>query len=374
MMTGWFTRSRQTRTQVQSRAEDRMERHRSAEAAYRVLGAIQLTAQLVLWITFFAYDQTVQTTWQAALMLLVPLGGLWALWRGGEGALYTRAGAMWALLLLPCLMLDAALLLRTLSGYISQLIPEYPFWACVLIPAALCWLTVLLARENGAAYGAQLFCTLLVLLFLLATVFLNATVHTVRLWPLLGQGLGRTARAALSGAGGTWGVALLFALPVHSLCGQRRPDGRSAPGWRCALCAALPWALGVLWALWYGLVRPWQSGDLLAVGERLMGMARHSSSPLLYECTGLLWMLLLPLSLIGCAVSGEKLLRAAIPKLPRSLAALSPLFPAIAGALFWRDGVMPALEWALPWRAALCAVAGAALCVITLRGRKGERA
>ena len=171
MMTGWFRRARQTRSAVTNREEAHRQQRRAARAAYRTLGAIGLAAQLMLWVTLYAYDRLVQTTWQAALMLALPLAGLWALWRGGEDALATRNGARLTLLLLPCLMLDAAVLLRTLGGYISQLIPEYPLWACTVVPAALCWLTVLLSRENGAAYGASVFRLFLQGLILLATVF-----------------------------------------------------------------------------------------------------------------------------------------------------------------------------------------------------------
>ena len=85
---------------------------------------------------------------------------------------------------------------------------------------------MLLSRENGAAYGASLFRFLLLGLFLLATVFLNTNAHPVRLWPLLGQGPGRTAAEALAGAGSGWGVALLFALPLHS----QRKSASSPPG------------------------------------------------------------------------------------------------------------------------------------------------
>lgn len=89
-----------------------------------------------------------------------------------------------------------------------------------------------------------------------------------------------------------------------------------------------------------------------------MGLARHSHSPLLYECSGLLWMLLLPLALTGSAVSGEKLLRSAAPRVPRSIAALIPLLPGTVAALVWPDDLLGALGWALPWRALLSAAAG----------------
>ena len=102
-----------------------------------------------------------------------------------------------------------------------------------------------------------------------------------------------------------------------------------------------------------------------------MRQARVAVDPLLYECSGLLWMLLLPLALIGCAVSGEKLLRSAVPRVPRSVAALVPLLPGTVAALVWPDDLLGALGWALPWRALLSAAAGGALWALSARkGRK----
>ena len=361
MMTGWFRRARQTLSTVKNREEAQRQQRRAACAAYRTLGVLQLAAQLMLWVTLYAYDRLVQTTWQTALLLALPLAGLWALWRGGESALSTPGGAKVTLALLLCLMLDAAVLLRTLAGYISQLIPEYPFWACAVVPAVLCWMAALLSRENGAAYGASLFRLLLLGLFLLATVFLNTNAHPVRLWPLLGQGPGKTAAEALAGAGSGWGVALLFVLPLHSRQSAAALSADRHAAGRAAVWTAVPWLMCVIWALWYAMVRPWRSGDMLEVGERLMGLARHSHSPLLYECSGLMWMLLLPLALTGCAVSGEKLLRCAVPRVPRSVTALLPLLPGTVAALVWPDELLDALGWALPWRALLSAAAGGAL-------------
>ena len=228
-------------------------------------------------------------------------------------------------------------------------------------PAVLCWMAALLSRENGAAYGASLFRLLLLGLFLLATVFLNTNAHPVRLWPLLGQGPGKTAAEALAGAGSGWGVALLFVLPLHSRQSAAALSADRHAAGRAAVWTAVPWLMCVIWALWYAMVRPWRSGDMLEVGERLMGLARHSHSPLLYECSGLMWMLLLPLALTGCAVSGEKLLRCAVPRVPRSVAALLPLLPGTVAALVWPDELLDALGWALPWRALLSAAAGGVL-------------
>lgn len=83
MMTGWFRRARQTRSTVTNREEAHRQQRLAACAAYRMLGAIGLIAQLMLWVTLYAYDRLVQTTWQAALLRLCR-------WRGcgryGAGA------------------------------------------------------------------------------------------------------------------------------------------------------------------------------------------------------------------------------------------------------------------------------------------------
>lgn len=94
MMTGWFRRARQTRSTVTNREEAHRQQRLAACAAYRMLGAIGLIAQLMLWVTLYAYDRLVQTTWQAALLLALPLAGLWALWlRGRSRSLPHQKGA-----------------------------------------------------------------------------------------------------------------------------------------------------------------------------------------------------------------------------------------------------------------------------------------
>ena len=374
MITAWFRRARQTRTPVHSTSEAQRYNARAMLGAYRTLGALQIGAQLVLWITFYAYDQTVQTTWQAAVMLLVPLAALWALWNAGAPAMQTRAGALIGLALLPCLMADAAFLLRVIAGHIQQLIPEYPLRADEIVPAALCLLTVVFSRRNGVAYGAVALRWLLAVLFLLSTVFLSANGVGARLWPFWGQGISKTALTALSGAGSLWGVGLLFVLPPCGMPGapKRRPLSGDAP--RSAFWAVLPWLAGVLWALWYALVRPWQSGDVLTIGERLTGLARHSSSIVLFELSSLMWLIWLPLALAGCVTSGDKLLRAALPKLPCPVASLIVLLPGTIASLLWPDGLLGALRLVLPWRAALSLLAGVGMLIAAKRMGKGGSA
>lgn len=347
----------QTRTDVHSPAAQRRGRARGDAAAYGWLSALQLGAQLLLWVAFFAYDRALQATWQAAALLIAPLLALYFLWRAGEPALQTRAGRMVCLALLPCLVLDAAFLLFALSGLIGELIPHYPAWVGVLVPAVACALTALCARGRGAAYGAYTLRWLLVLLFVVGTLFLRASSRSDRLWPLLGRGVAQTALTALPGAGGLWGVALLFA----------RPPAQGGKRLRYALG---PWAAACVFALWFGLLRPWGRGDVLSLSQKLLGLSRSASGMVIYELAGLLWMLLLPLSLTGTCCAGEALVLGAFAKCPRWIPA--PLIP-LPGALLLlclSGSAADVLNAALPYRAAVSLLCGAALCLIARKEKR----
>ena len=340
----------QTRTSVHSRAQAQRQARDGRAAALRLTGSVQLAAQLFLWVTFYGYDHAAQAVCQAALLLMVPLAGLWLVWRRGEAAVESRAGAYAALPLLACLLADAALMLYVLCGYIDALIPEYSWPVGAVAAAAVCWLTLLMSRRDGVAYGTVVLRAPLVLLFVLGTVFLRSTSRADRLWPILGQGFSHTALAALGGAGAVWSAALLFVIPGNS----GKP---SSVRWN----ALIPWIFGAVWALWYGFVRPWTPGDALDVGERLMGLARHADSVLNYQLAGLMWLVLLPVSLTGCALAGEVILCRAAPKCPRVLASAAVPGIALALVLLWPAGLPAALEQALPWRAAVSAICGAVM-------------
>lgn len=351
MMQFWVRR-RQTRTRIHSQDAARAQVRQGKASALRAMAAVQMGAQGILWITFFAYDRAQQAAWQAALLQLVPLLAVWLLWRYGAQAVRSRAGRWISLLLLPCLIADAALSLFALSGMIAQLIPQYPGWISVAIPAAACLITAQCARVDGVSGGMQLLKGWLIFLFILGTVFLRASTRSDRLWPLLGDGWLNTASAALHGAGSLWGAALLFALP-----GER--GKKSAVFW-----AAVPWALTVIWALWHGFLRPWAAGDAIAVAEKMMGLARHASSVVLYEIAGLMWMFLLPLSITGGMAAAEVIVCRALPGCPRVLPSLAVALPAAAALLCWPAQTAALLEAALPWRAAVALIAGAALAIL----------
>ena len=330
-----------THTRIHSRQAQKQERREGLAASLRTMISFMMGAQLLLWVVFFGYDRSVQAVWQSALMLIVPLLLLYFLWKDAPKS------PKLCLLLLPCLMADAAFVLFALGGYISQLIPIYPDWVGIAVPAVIVLLTALTARPEGTARGAYALKGLLVLLFIFGTVFLRASNRADRLWPLMGKGLGAQGKTALMGSGSVWMVPLLFILP---------PRGKKA-----ARYALLPWAAGCLWALWFGFVRPWAFGDEMSIAEKMMGLARHAHSITLYEIAGLLWMLLLPLALCGCFSSAEMLVRLAFPQCPRIWPLLFALVPGAACLWLIPEKMPSLLETILPYRTAVSLAAGAAI-------------
>lgn len=349
----------QTRTAIRTPAEAQRQARDGRAAAMRLTASAQILAQLFLWVTFYGYNRAVQAVWQAAGMLLLPFAALWLIWRQGEGAVESRAGAYCALPLLLCLLADAALMLYILCGYMDALIPEYSYPVGAITVAAVCWLTLLLSRRDGVAYGTKVLRLPFILLFLLGTVALRSSSRADRLWPLLGQGLENTGMAALLGSGAVWGCALLFLLPGKSA--QPSPIRRSG-------YALVPWVMASIWALWYGFMRPWAPGDALDVGERLLGLARHADSVINYQLAGLMWLVLLPVSLTGCALGGEIVLCRAVPKCPRFLAGGIVLGAALGLVLAWPAQLPSVLEMVLPWRAAVSLACGVGMAVVCRRG------
>lgn len=330
----------QTHTRVTTREQQQQQRAAGWASALKAVAAVQLFSQLLLWITFFGYDRAQQAVWQAALMLpaaWIPLYWVWK--RAGESRFVPLA-------LLPCLQLDACFALYAASGFIGQVIPQYPAWVGVIVPASACVLIPFLSGVHGTGYGTAIFQWLLLGLFVLSTLFLRASNRADRLWPILADGVLPTAKAALHGAGSVWAAALIFALP------------QGAHPQKNLRWALVPWGLGCIWALWFGFVRPWAAGDALAVAEKMMGLARHAMSVVIYELAGVLWMLLLPLSLCGCASSTEILVRRAFPKLPRILPILLALLPACIVLLCWPGQTLSILETLLPYRAPVAWLCG----------------
>lgn len=339
-----------TETRVSSLQTQKRERAEGAAASIRTMVSLMMGAQLLLWVVFFGYDQSVQAVWQSAAMLIAPLLLVYFLWKDAP------QNPKLCLLLLPCLWADAAFLLFALSGYIGQLIPHYPHWVGAAVPSVIVLLTAYTAKPEGTARGAYAMKGLMVILFVFGTMFLRASNRGDRLWPLMGRGLLTQGKTAFTGSGSVWMAALLFILP---------PKCKKA-----ARYALLPWAAGCVWALWFGFVRPWAFGDEMAVAEKMMGLARHAHSITLYEIAGLLWMLLLPLALCGTLSASEKLTLSAFQSCPRLLPLLLTLAPGAAGLLLLPQKMPSLLQSVLPFRTALCLAAGAAVRVMEKRQKR----
>ena len=351
-MMQWIEKITRTRTKVHSLSKEKRERERGHASAMRTAAAVQLGMQLLWWVSFGGYDRAVQTVWQPALWLALPLAFVWLVWQKGAAGLETRAGKYLPLLLLPCLLGDAALLLYALTGLIDSLIPEYPFAVGAAAAAAVCWITLLISRENGVGYGIAALKYALVLFFLLGTVLLHSSRRADRLWPLMGQGFGHILRTALTGSGAVWGAALLFVLP-----------GRAEKGMKSSVWAVIPWILGVVWALWHGFLRPWEPGDALSSGERVMGLARHASGVINYQLAGLMWLVGIPAALCANALCAEKIIRRAAPKCPRAAASAAVLLPAVLAVIFLTSYLSDWFSSFLPWRIVPSLLAGLGLCL-----------
>lgn len=346
-----------TKTDVHSANAKKEKIFQSRVQAQRTMISVMTACQLLLWVVFFGYDQSMQAVWQSALLLIVPGLLIHALWKGGAAALSSKAGRYVPLVLIPCLMADAVFVLFAISGYIDQLMPHYPHWAGVLAPCAFAFLACVCARERGVENGAFVLKGLLVILFVFSTVFLRSSNRSDRLWPLLAKGMLTQVKTALAGAGCLWGAALLFLLD------EKRSQ-------KTAKFVFLPWIVGCIWALWHGFVRPWSAGDEIAVAEKLMGLARHAYSITLYEIAGLMWMVGLPLCLCASTSVCASLIGRAFPKCPKWTVKGVFLCFVLSAVLFFPEKVLSVLRFALPLRALIAAAGGTAMVFIARKEAK----
>lgn len=365
-MIAWIRRARQTRTQVDSPGAMQRERDAGLRLAFRVLGAMQLTTQLLLWTIQFGYDHLRQTTWQAAVFLTVPTLLLWLLWRRACRGGLEGGRRYWALLLLPNLCLDAYLCMLASNSLISDLIPaKTPLaWPLVVtfFPVVSSWLS----RDKGAAYGAYTMRWLLAALVLCSTVFSGGDASLERLHPLLGDGLGKTLLFAAPGMGAVWGVALLELFPLRR--GSPEPDRREKR--RDWLFIAVPLLCCVLWALWLSMLEPWQPEESWDAGRKLAGLNQYGSNILIYGLGILFWMLMLPVSLLGTTTAGKLLLARAFPKIPKGLWPPALLLPGLALLAVSPSAILDGVPWILPLRYGLSLAAACALCLCRKRPGK----
>ncbi len=365
-MIAWIRRARQTRTQVDGPSAMQRERDAGLRVAFRVLGAMQLTTQLLLWAIQFGYDHLRQTTWQAAVFLAVPTLLLWGLWRRACRGGLEGGRRYWALLLIPNLCMDAYLCMLASNSLMSDLIPaETPMaWPLVVtfFPVVSSWLS----REKGAAYGAYTLRWLLAALVLCSTVFSGGDVSLERLHPLLGDGIGKTLLAAVPGMGAVWGVALLELFPLRR--GSPEPGSRGKrKDW---LFIAVPLLCCVLWALWLSMLEPWQPEESWDAGRKLAGLNQYGSNIMIYGLGILFWMLILPVSLLGVGTAGKLLLAQAFPKVPKGLWPPLLLLPGLILLAFSPSAILDGIPWILPARYGLSLAAACALCLCRPRKEK----
>ncbi|MBE5801580.1 MAG: hypothetical protein E7319_04760 [Clostridiales bacterium] len=359
----------QTRTEVHTEEESIQSRMLGRLTSWHWLGAILLFAQLILWVVLAGYDNALQGTWQAAIMLLMPGLGLYLLWRAAAKGLAHRQ-AKWPLLcLLPSLILDIALLLAAWLSLMRQLMPSYPEVVLMILCLVMTFLAALLGRENGVAYGGGMLRWLLLGFLALVLLHANAGRTSDRLFPVLGHGLTHTAKTALTGVGAVWPVALFFVLPCHKDAHQFLVRAQKQPK---TLLFLLPvFLLCILYSLSMAATAPWNPVDQLRVGEKLIALSRHTRSMLITELGSLWWLILLPLCAVAGLTSAGSILRRAAPRFPRWLALLAALLPGAAMIVLW-PGILPRFLIALlPYRVIFPLLSGIWLCVLGRRQLRG---
>lgn len=313
--------SLQTRTSVTDENALLQSRQQGTVQAYRRITAILLTTQLILWVTA-GYDRAAQAIWQAAAGLLLPALGLWlsarTIWKANR-----RSSRRETLLLIPCLLLDAAIVLLSLMSLLQQLMPSYPRGVLQAIIPTLLIAGALLGGKNGAAYGLGLWRWLLA--GILATILLS--VHRgegfARLFPLPGNGVAATLRTGLAGLGSLWMIPLLFLLP---------PTQRSIPAKKPAgsfSYVLVPMLCLMAFSLALAVSAPWRAEERLTIGQKLLALSRTSRSMPIVGLGALLWLLSLMIAYTASLHFGARLITDAAPRIPAALAVLLLALPSL---------------------------------------------
>lgn len=323
-----------------------LSRREGTVAAYRGAVSLLLAAQLVLWLFAAGDGAHARTLWQAALLLLLPGLGVWAVSR----AVWSKESLTrpWEkLLLLPCLLLDAVTLLHALLSLLTRLMPSYPAGILRAAIPLLLAAGTLLGRSNGAAYGAALWRRALLIPAALLVWRVIVRHGSDSLFPILGDGIPATLRMAAGGLGSLWPIAALFAVPPAA-------PARKAAGLSCAL---VPLGGACLLALALCCAAPWLMGTQAAMGDRLLRLGRSSGSIAVSGLAVGLWLILL---MLGWCVSLHCACRIAGEVFPGSPGWLPPVTLAAVSAAslwFWQDGLPPWVMALLPWRLLLWAAA-----------------
>lgn len=350
----------QTTTTVHNEQDARSENAMAATLSRRVLSGVLVATQGVLSLLLLVYPRAERTTWQSALLWLIPSAALYILWFYGQRR--SSAGKWVQLLLYPCLMVDGALSLCLLYALTqTTVLPNHAGAWTPIVAVIAVLLTALLGRERGVALGVFRLRRGLLLLLLLATVFAGLRPRVDNLWPIWGKGMSTTLTASLMGIGGIWGVALMH-LPTAAGSEVAPQTLRGGAG-----TALISLGCVALFALYLSLCLPWPADFKLPAGERLLFMQLPMRSIVGFQLTMVLWMLALFGSLLGSTALGARILTGVFPRWPQSIAYFLTLAPALTLALLPASFSLPLLLLLSPWRFAVCALAG--ICQL-LFGRK----
>ncbi|MBE5779610.1 MAG: hypothetical protein E7331_09820 [Clostridiales bacterium] len=342
-MISWLKRAAQTRTRVDNAAAMDKERREGLHLAQRNLCAILLAVQLLLWLALYCYDRQRQSSWQSALLALLPLGVLAVLWYYAAKKGPLAGGRAFAgLLLIPCLWLDVFFCMAGCVSLLEYYIPSFPFYGRLLMVTVFPLATAWLSRSRGIAYGLYPLKYFLLIAFALSTVLSGADVSPARLQPLAVLPLPAMGQGLYAAAGAVWPVCLLFLLP-----GMQGPEGKS----RRWIFLLIPVALMLIWALWMCMLRPWQPGDALVPAQKLTAISQYSGNMIMSQLGTLLWTTALPAAILGSVYAACRLLAAALPRCPSAFFPAVVILPAAALLLLpaqtltrWMDILLP-LRW-----------------------------
>ncbi len=357
----FLRRSAQTKTTVRDEAAEKETRVISLRGAYRSIAMVQMATQLLIWMLLWLYADIHHTSWQAMLLMLVPAALLWLCWAFVPDRAPSVAATRLRLLLLPCLLLDSIILLNLMSLFCQLQLPTWPSHAIVLGLGLFTFANVAFSGRHGIPYGLSPLRWVLAL-FLVGSLALHGTPRMENLWPLWGFGTESTLRAALVGAGGVWGVALLFAMPREASPPTAKSRKRATLLW-----ALLPIAVVTLWTLYTCALRPWPGSVLLNYKEKMSVLNWYGGTLPLFIFSTIQWLTLLPSSLSANAACATGYLCEAFPKLSKQAGGFLYLAPVVLLSMLPESGTLDFAYQIMPYRLALSAVAGIAITLLERR-------
>ncbi len=357
-MLSFLRRSAQTRTTIHDASTEDRKRIQSVRIAYRVMVCVQIITQLLLWVVFWLYADISRTSWEAMALQLLPALATWMIWSAIPRRTPSLLSLRLRLLLLPCALIDCCVLLSALSLFCQLQLSSWPSPAVSLGLTIFVFFAVSFGGKHGVAFGINQIRTLILLLFC-GILLLRLEPDANNLWPFFGEGPGVMMRAALAGAGGVWGIALLFALPRDATPALPQEKRSSTLAW-----ALLPVVMVCLWTFWLCLCGNWQSDNPLLPKEKMIVLAWRGSDLLMFQLATVSWLLMFIASVVGNTASAVHLLDEAIPRCPRRLVTGLYLLLPLAFTFFPEKQALDVLQLLLPYRMVLALGTGLVTLVV----------